>query len=145
MSCKNNFSIMPFSLKIVCLVSLVSPVLVVASTLSGAVTANVSYNSAFGNANNFTELVLLLVTSVPTVICGLFVLMRKRAAIFLFPVSYLILCLSPLVLEVVRSDINNFIINFSGAFVVGGVVSIYFFLSRESKDYFSGIIHGSGS
>lgn len=129
---------MSFPLKVICLALLFSPVLVVVSTLSGSVTNVINSSNTLGDASNLFELALVFVVSIPSFVCGVYVLLRKKAAFILFPISYIVICVSPLLLSSVRSDLDSFKLNLLSALLVGVIVSGYLYFSRDVREYFLG-------
>lgn len=133
----NNLIMMPLPLKVISLAMLFSPVTIVLSVLSGSVTNDFNSSNPLGDARNLIEVVLLFVASIPSLVCGVYMLLRKRASLVLFPFSYIIICISPLLLSIVRADLDSFKLHILTSLLMGVIATGYLYLSRDVRNYYS--------
>lgn len=137
----NNFLDMPILLKLVVMVSLAAPVIVIASVLTGSIVPMADHQSPYGNADNLTEVLLVVLSALPISLAAYMMLVKNRGSRFMFVGSWVLICFSPLFLFSVRSQLEVFWLETSFNFVLGGIISIYLFFGSNVRHYFNEVNH----
>lgn len=129
---------MPTALKIVTAISLLSPLIAVGSILTGNVATLSDQSYRFGAAKNLPELILVVLATIPVFFCALLILNKKNTVRYLYPLPWLLLCISPLLLESVRSQPSSFLVETTFNVLIGVLIGLYLIFSVSSKNYFKG-------
>lgn len=131
-----HFLRMPFTLRVICGVSIISPLLVCFAILDCAITQG-SCDSVLGDADSMLELALTVLFSLPVCLSGIGILIRKKRIVLFTVAAWLILTFSPLLLNSVRdSDVLVVLNAVVPTAVMGVIVSCYLALSKSVKKYF---------
>lgn len=138
-----RFFSMPFPLRIIFLLMLLSPALALSSVLSGSVAQPGQPLFEYGAAKSLVEVTLAVATAIPACIVGILILCKHRHARALFPIAYLGNCIGPFVLSVMREDFKNFITSLLFVSVIGILISVYLYVSREVRQYFGVCLGGA--
>ena len=131
-----QFYSMPFPLKVIFLAGLSSPAITIGSVLTGTVLPPDASSFAYGAARNLIELIFVTVTSIPASVIAVFMFMRRKVSLLLFPFGYSAVCLAPIFLSTVRENVDYMMSSVLSALVIGAIASAYLFLSGGVRRYF---------
>lgn len=131
-----NFVAMPYLLKLMCLLSAFTPAIAVFSTLSGSVLQPGAPTFEYGAARNLSELIVLALATTPIFAAGVFIVMRRAAARYLFPIGLLCAYFSPLLLVAVRDSLDHPWSYLASGFVVSTAAFVYLIVASSAKRYF---------
>lgn len=133
-----RFSTMPVPLRIIFLIMLLSPMLGLASILSGSVMHPSQPLFKYGAAKNVEELILVFVATLPAFMSAVLIFMRRRSALLIFPFGYLGVCLGPFFLSVMQEDAEYFMTSLWFSLILGVCGEGYLCFSKRVKYYFEG-------
>ncbi len=131
-----RFFSMPFLLKIIFLAGLFSPAIAITSVLTGTMLAPDTPRYEYGAATNLTELFLLIGSTIPAATISVLMVMKRKAALLLFPFGYIAASVGPIFLSTFREDVDYIMSSVLPA-VAGGIMAIaYLFFSGAVRRYF---------
>lgn len=135
--CK-SFFLMPFPMQIIFLAGLFSPVIAAFSILSGTVVPSDLYiaHIKYGAAMSLLELLLAVAITIPASIICFFMLMKRKASLFFFPIGYIAVCISPIFLSVFRDNIDYMMPSIYSNLFIGFLASLYLIFSKGVRQYF---------
>lgn len=132
---------MPGPLKVAFILGLISPAIVAASVLTGAIAPPEAGSFEYGAASNIVELAAAVFSSIPLVLSSALMLVRVRAALLLFVAGYISVCMGALFLPAVRLDLGYFFTSLAASLAALVVVFSYLFLARDVRRFFANSAH----
>lgn len=138
----SNFLEMPFLIKIIYLLCVISPIMVPISVVTGSVMPTGHPLLLYGAASNIWELLIVSVLGLVNVIPAYHFMTRSRVVYFSFPISYLLsCCVSPLFLSALW-DNRDYLYSIAASSLFNGVlISLYIWVSKDVKSYLRSMGH----
>lgn len=138
MKMAKNFAGMPFALKVILGVSVLAPVFLLGTILSGGLgVVGRDPIVGYGKAGNAIELLLIFISSLPMSLCALLIVNGVFRARYWYIVTWVALIASPILMETTRKDVYILLVESSFGLIVGAAISYYIVFGDKPKQYFS--------
>jgi len=132
-----NFNDMPVILKLITGFGLLAPALTILTIVTGGLgVVGEQPPQGYGFADNYMELILVLVLTIPIFLSSFFMLRVSSASRYWYAFGWASFFLSPVAFESNRADIQIFLIGAAFNLSLGGVIVGYLFLGRQAVKYF---------
>lgn len=133
-----NIFKMPFVLKIIVLCGILAPLIILIAVLNCQVVAAVECAKLYGNAGNLVELLLVVGASFPVLLASYFIIIKNSKAPFFWLISWLLICVSPMILSSVRNNLLNteqIWFSIGTNIFIGIIVTGYLLMNKDVKNY----------
>jgi hypothetical protein len=123
-----NILKMPIWLKFLSILGVISPIL----ALTTVMTSDYHNNKGTGVA----LAIAIVLSMVPVFVASIMMMLKSKQSRVVFLFGWLIVCVSPLLMQSVRSELDLFIMEFSFNLLIGVALAAYLFKSKQVQEYF---------